>query len=261
MRGLRALLGALALGAAALAPAQERHFGPGQARSGTTFLSPELRAMQGDEFANPGMLWVERGAKLWTTPPAPGAKACAACHGDARQSMKGVAARHPAWNAQAGRVLDVEGRINQCRTARQGQPAFAFESDELLGLAAYVAAQSRGMPIRVDTGGAAAPHFERGRLLYTRRIGQMNLACFHCHEWNAGRTLLAEPISQGQPTAFPIYRLEWQKAGSLQRRLRACYSGVRAELPPYDSADLLDLSLYLAWRAEGLPIETPGVRR
>ena len=39
------------------------------------------------------------------------------------------------------------------------------------------------------------------------------------------------------------------------------YSGVRAELPPYESADLLDLSLFLAWRAQGLAIETPGVRR
>lgn len=253
---------ALLLAAACVsAQAQERYFGPAAVRSGTTFLSAELRAMQADEFANPGMLWVERGAKLWSAAPAEGKPACAGCHGDARQSMKGVAARHPAWNARAARVLDLEGRINQCRTERQGQRALAFESDELLGLAAYVAAQSRGMPIKVDIGGPAAAHFERGRSLYTRRIGQMNLACFHCHEWNAGRTLLAEPISQGQPTAFPIYRLEWQKAGSLQRRLRACYSGVRAELPPYDSADLLDLSFYLAWRAEGLPVETPGVRR
>jgi sulfur-oxidizing protein SoxA len=255
------LLAWLLLVATLSAHAQERYFGPGQSRSGTTYISAELRAMQADEFANPGMLWVERGAKLWSTAPAEGKQACAGCHGDARQSMKGVSARHPAWNATAGRVLDVEGRINQCRTERQGQRALAFESDELLGLTAYVAAQSRGLPIKVDVSGPAAAHFERGRMLYTRRIGQMNLACFHCHEWNAGRTLLAEPISQGQPTAFPIYRLEWQKAGSLQRRLRACYSGVRAELPPYESSDLLDLSFYLAWRAEGLAIETPGVRR
>lgn len=256
-RGAAALLFALA----AAAPAQERFFPPAQARSGTSFMSAELRAMQADDFANPALLWVEKGARTWGAKAGSANRACADCHGDARQSMKGVAARHPAWNAAAGRVLDLEGSINQCRTRRQGLPALAFESEELLGLTAYVASQSRGLPIRVDVTGPAAAHFERGRALYTRRIGQMNLACNHCHEWNAGRRLLAETISQGQPTAFPIYRTEWQGAGSLQRRLRACYSGVRAELPPYDSPDLLDLSLFLAWRAEGLAVESPGVRR
>jgi len=49
--------------------------------------------------------------------------------------------------------------------------------------------------------------------------------------------------------------------GSLQRRMRACLSGIRAEMLPYGAQEYLDLELYLAWRAQGLPIETPGVRR
>ena len=68
-------------------------------------------------------------------------------------------------------------------------------------------------------------------------------------------------VSPGHPTGFPVYRMGWQKIGSVDRRLRACYSGVRAELPAYNSPDLLDLSLYLAWRGESLPLESPGVRR
>jgi sulfur-oxidizing protein SoxA len=92
-------------------------------------------------------------------------------------------------------------------------------------------------------------------------MGQLNLACTHCHDANWGKTLLAEPVSQGHPTGWPGYRLEWQKAGSLQRRLRACFFGVRAEQPPYGSDDLVALELYLAWRARGLAIEVPGVRR
>jgi hypothetical protein len=36
---------------------------------------------------------------------------------------------------------------------------------------------------------------------------------------------------------------------------------VRAEPPAYNAPDLLDLSLFLAWRAQGLAIESPGVRR
>ena len=36
-------------------------------------------------------------------------------------------------------------------------------------------------------------------------------------------------ISQGQSDGWPAYRLEWQKMGSLARRLRACSLGVRAD--------------------------------
>jgi L-cysteine S-thiosulfotransferase len=61
--------------------------------------------------------------------------------------------------------------------------------------------------------------------------------------------------------AYPAYQLEWQGVGSLQCRIRACYYGVRAEMPDYGAPELLDLELFLAWRARGLPVETPGVRR
>jgi sulfur-oxidizing protein SoxA len=115
--------------------------------------------------------------------------------------------------------------------------------------------------MNVNINGAARPHVEAGRRLYNQRMGQMNLACTHCHDQQAGKTLLVEKISQGQPTAWPAYRMEWQSAGTLERRLRACFLGVRAEMPPYRSEDLAALQLYLAWRAQGLALEAPGVRR
>jgi sulfur-oxidizing protein SoxA len=43
--------------------------------------------------------------------------------------------------------------------------------------------------------------------------------------------------------------------------LRACYFGVRAEMPPFGSDDLVALELYLAARAKGLKASVPGVRR
>jgi len=49
--------------------------------------------------------------------------------------------------------------------------------------------------------------------------------------------------------------------GSLHRRLRACSLGVRATQFPYGSAEYLALELYLAARAQGLPVEAPGIRR
>ena len=230
-------------------------------KSGIDFASAEVRSLQQDDFANPGMLWVARGEKLWQQPAGPENKACASCHDDASTSMKGVATRYPRIDPGAARLINLEGRIMQCRERRQQGSPLSHESDELLALTAYVAHQSRGMPMNITIDLHNRRNFERGRELYQRRVGQMNLACTHCHDANWGKKLGAETISQGHGNAYPIYRLEWQTVGSLQRRFRSCLSGVRAEMLPYGAPEYLDLELYLAWRGKGLPVETPGVRR
>ena len=229
--------------------------------SGASFQSAETRSLQNDDFANPGMLWVDQGASLWRKVPEQGGRACAGCHGNGSEAMRGVAARYPAYDAEQNRIVNLEGRINRCRTDNQRQPAFAYETSELLALTAYVAHQSKGMSIAVSVDGPARAAFEAGeRYFYTRR-GQMNLACHHCHERNVGRMLRGDRLSQGQATGYPLYRLAWQTLGSLHRRLRFCDIGVRAEPFAYGAREYLNLELYLAWRARGLPIETPAVRR
>ncbi len=230
-------------------------------RSGLEFQGEDVRRLQQDDFANPAMLWVARGEALWREARGAAGKSCADCHGDAASSMRGVAARLPGWDKRLGRVSTLDARINACSLKEQRAGELLPESRDLLGLLAYVSLQSRGMPLRVDAGGPAAADFERGRELFMTRIGQMNLACAHCHDQKWGQMLLAEKISQGQPTAWPAYRLDWQGTGSLERRLRACFLGVRAAMPDYRSADLTALQLYLAWRAGGLAVEAPGVRR
>jgi L-cysteine S-thiosulfotransferase len=247
------MLATLAL--VASAHAQDRVIPLSQLRSGVAYVGNDVRAMQQDDGANPGFLWVQQGEKLWQ------AQGCASCHGDARASMKGVAARYPAYDEASKAVLDLDARIEQCRTQRQKQPAFGRESDDLLALSTYVSFQSRGVPANVSIDGPARASFARGEAFYHERHGQMNLACTQCHDHNYGKRLLNETISQGHGTAFPAYRLEWQGLGSLQRRIRACLFGVRAEMPKPGAPELVDVELYLAWRAQGLPLEAPGVRR
>jgi L-cysteine S-thiosulfotransferase len=229
-------------------------------RSGYEFMSRETRAMQDDETANPGLLWVLQGEGLWRAKAGAAAAACADCHGDARASMKGVAARHPAFDAAQGRPLTIEQRVIQCRVERQKAPALAYESAELLALTAYVARQSRGLPIDVGADPRLARALEAGRALYHRRQGQLDLACAQCHDQYWGRKLAGNAIPQGHPTGYPVYRLEWQHLGSLQRRLRNCLTGIRAEAYPYGSPELVQLELFLMWRARGMPVEAPGVR-
>jgi len=245
--------------ATSLVDAQERVLPLSVLRSGITLAGPDVRALQSDEDANPGMLWVQRGGELWNAPAQGGS--CASCHRDAAVSMRGVAPRYPAFDPISGEMLDLEARINRCRTERQRAPSWPREADDLLAVTTYVAYQSRGLPIAVSIDGPARASFDRGRELYFKRHGQMNLACAQCHDENWGKRLLAENISQGHGNAFPAYRLEWQSVGSLQRRIRACYFGVRAEMPQPGARELTDLEVYLGWRAQGLPIEAPGVRR
>lgn len=230
-------------------------------RAGSDFQSPEIRKLQADEFANPAMLWVSQGQELWLAPRGAAKKSCADCHGVAEKSMMGVATRYPKYVSRIGRVLNLEGQINICTVERQMAPPLEYESDPLLALTAYVARQSRGMPMSVSPDDSSRTTLDEGKRLYGERKGQLNLACRHCHQLNWGRQLLTDTVSQGHGTGYPAYRFEWQKIGSLQRRLRACYFGLRAELPEYGSAELLALELYLAWRATGLESEAPGVRK
>ena len=134
-------------------------------------------------------------------------------------------------------------------------------SEELLALTAYIARQSLGMPLKVNTDGAAAPYYEKGRELFYLRQGQINLSCAQCHEDNVGRHLRGDIISSAIPSGYPAYRIEWQTLGSLHRRLRACSLGVRAIQFPYGSEEYLSLELYLAKRAEGFHIEAPAIRK
>ncbi len=249
---------AAALGQGALQPTGIR---PEERRSGYSFLSRATQAMQDDDLVNPGVLWVQEGEALWRKATGTAGKSCASCHQDAAISMKGVAARYPAFEARTGRVINLEQRINMCRVDRQQAPPLAYESDDLLALTAYVAHQSRGLPIQVAIDGPARPFFEAGRTLFFARQGQLNLACSQCHEDHWDQQLRGAPISQGYGNAYPAYRLEWQALGSLEHRMHNCNIGVRAEPYPYGAQEYVNLELYLAWRAQGLPIETPGVRR
>jgi sulfur-oxidizing protein SoxA len=229
-------------------------------RSGFDQMSPEIRAMQRDDGANPGMLAVADGEDLWTKAPPSGRPACAGCHGDASSTMRGVAARYPAWDARTQKPVDLQARVNTCRRQHQDVEPLAYESPDLLALTAFIATQSRGLPITPPDDPRLDPARGEGRALFEARQGQLGLSCAICHDDHWGRRLGAAVIPQGQPTGYPLYRLEWQGLGSLQRRLRNCLTGMRAEPFEYGAPEYIALELYLTTRAAPLPLETPAVR-
>jgi L-cysteine S-thiosulfotransferase len=229
-------------------------------KSGYDFMGRGTRAMQDDDTANPGMLWVLDGETLWNRSEGAAKKSCADCHGEARVSMRGVAARYPAFDSARSRPVDLGRRINICRAEQQKATPLPFESKDLLALSAYVGLQSRGMKIDIAIDARAKPFMEAGRDMFNQRQGQLNLSCAQCHDDNWGQKLAGALVPQGHPNGYPLYRLEWQTLGSIQRRLRNCLIGMRAEPYAVDAPEYVDLELYLMWRARGMKVETPAVR-
>jgi sulfur-oxidizing protein SoxA len=240
---------ALALAALLLA-------GAGTPRSGYDDASPETRAMQDDDDANPAFLWVKQGEALWSEPDGNTAISCATCHGNV-ETLRGVATRYPAFEPKRNRLVTLELRINLCRTEHMAAPDYAWDDERLLSLSALVGLQSRGLPLAVEP---REPFLAEGAALFRERMGQLNLSCAQCHDDRAGQRLGGSLIPQGHPNGYPEYRLEWQGMGSFYRRLRNCVIGVRAEPFPPDSREATSIALFLAVRARGLTIETPAVR-
>ncbi|MDB5316426.1 MAG: Sulfur-oxidizing protein SoxA [Rhodospirillales bacterium] len=229
-------------------------------RSGFEDMARETQALQREDATNPAMLWVQEGEALWSSPAGANAQSCASCHGAAETSMRGVAARYPAWDEASAAPTDLAGRIAQCRTERQGAPPLERESPGLLALSAYVGLQSRGVAISPPADPRLAPAMSQGAALYAERRGQLDLSCAQCHDDNAGRRLAGSTIPQAHPTGYPLYRLEWQGLGSLQRRLRGCMTGVRAEPFRYGAPEYIAIEAFLMGRATGMAMETPAVR-
>src|ERR1700690_4355501 len=129
------LIAAAVLSARAEIPLSER-------RSGYADLGRDTKAMQDDDSINPATLWVLDGEALWNTKAGAANRACSDCHGPASDSMTGVAARYPAYGAARKSPVDLEQRINICRTDHQKAEPFKFESKDMLAMTAYVGRQS-----------------------------------------------------------------------------------------------------------------------
>jgi len=228
-------------------------------RSGFDFMGSAVQAMQRDDALNPAMLWVKQGETLWQAAAGASGKSCASCHG-AAGSLRGVAARYPAFDTALQRPVNLAQRINLCRQNRQLAEPWRLESQDLLSLESFIALQSRGLPMAPPADARLQAFVERGRARYQQRLGQLNLSCAQCHDQRWGQRLGGTVIPQAHPTGYPLYRLEWQGLGSLQRRLRNCLSGVRAQPWPYGAQELVELELYLAAQARGMVLESPAVR-
>jgi len=228
--------------------------------SGWRFRKESTQQMQLDDFDNPGYSYVDTGEGLWNKVDGEAGKSCASCHNDASESMKGVRAQMPKWNEKKGKPVTLEQTINACRENNLKAKPWKWESTQMLSMTAFIGSKSRGMPVDVKTDGPMKAWHDKGKEIYYKRVGQLDLACAGCHEQSYGKMIRADHLSQGQINGFPLYRSKWQKLGSIHRRFKGCMKQVRATPHKVGGDEFIALELYVASRGQGLSVETPAVR-
>jgi sulfur-oxidizing protein SoxA len=227
--------------------------------SGWLFRGTETRAMQADDFDNPGMIFVEKAQDAWTTAEGTEGKSCSSCHND-MDSMAGVKATYPKWNEAAGEVRTLQMQVNACRTERMGADAWKYDKGDAINMEAALSSVSRGLPVNVAIDGPAQSTWELGKELYYTRTGQLELSCANCHEESYGKMIRADHLSQGQINGFPVYRLKNTKLNGAHSRFKGCIRDTRAETYKPGSAEFIALELYVASRGNGLSVEGPSIR-
>jgi sulfur-oxidizing protein SoxA len=228
--------------------------------SGYNYLTPEMQQMQDDDFSNPGMIAVEAGEALFSTPGKNG-KTCESCHGSGGDALdtKQIA-RYPVYSDRLNKPVTLRGQILRCLNERMGDPTFEYASKEALQLEAFVRRIALGESVNVDVSGPMAPHYEAGKKLYRTRWGQVDIACHQCHDYHAGGTFRGQVLSQGQSNGFPVYRFTEGQVVGLQERITQCLTNLRAEPYPVGSEEYVNLEVFMSARSNGLEIETPGIR-
>jgi len=229
--------------------------------SGYAYLPPQVQAMQNDPIENPGMFAVDEGRVLFNTPGYNG-KSCASCHGaDGAQLDPRSLARYPVYSDVHQGPLTLQQRINDCRENRLDEFALTYDEPDLIRLETFVRHRARDEKVNVDVSGPLRPWYEAGKTLYHTRIGQLDMACHHCHDRYVDLRLRDQVLNQGHSNAFPAHRLLSGDISSLHGKFRDCYATLRALPFEVGSDEFISLEVYLNARGNGLAIETPGIRR
>ena len=231
-----------------------------------------LAQLQSANAMNPIGLWIDEGKRKWE-------KDCTSCH--ALEKVVKAVPDFPKLDASR-KLINLEDQISICRqrveattnanansiaTTTASTQSFTNDDNPTLELSTFLNDAARQLAINI-TPPANPSHatiwkqnLADGERLFKTRLGHMNLSCQQCHDGKVGASMRAQKITAGHPTGFPAYRISWQGLGSIERRIRACYSGVQAQVPAPQDMRLRQLELYLKTRAQGLQLEGPSIRQ
>lgn len=239
-------------------------------------LLAEYRKMLAD--GNPSELYEAEGEELWQKPAGPKNASLEKCDlGLGPGVVKGASAQLPRYFEDTKRVQDLESRLMTCMTTLQGIP----ESEMVNGsfgkgirknieaIVAYVVTQSKGMKINVP---ASHPKEKEmvalGEKIFFLQGGPMDFSCASCHAVDNKRIRMQDlPNLTKQKGAadgwgsWPAYRVSSGTFWTMQQRLNDCYRQQRMPYPIYGSDATIALSIFMANKANGGEIQTPGLKR
>ena len=231
-------------------------------KSSEVLTASGLAQLQSANAMNPIGLWIDEGKRKWE-------KDCNACH--ALEKVVKAVPNFPKLDASQ-KLINLEDQISVCRNRDTDAPTasgqfFSNDDNSTLELSTFLNDAARQLSIHIATptnplhAAIWKQNLTEGEKLFKTRLGHMNLSCQQCHDGKVGASMRAQKITAGHPTGFPAYRISWQGLGSIERRIRACYSGVQAQVPAPQDIRLRQLALYLKTRAQGLPLEGPSIRQ
>ncbi len=248
-----------------------------QAKDPTIAGIEKYREMLGDD--NPAELYEARGEILWKKAAGPKNVSLEKCDlGLGPGVVKGAYAKTPRYFADAGRVMDIESRINWCRETIQGfstadivkKPfGSADKPSEIEDLLAYVVTASKGMKISPpNSHPKELEAFALGEALFHLRAGPYDFSCGTCHAVDGMRIRLQElpnltktADAKGAYTGWPAYRVSTSRLHSMQWRINDCFRQQRFPEPKYMSESVNALITYLAVMGEGAEYKGPALKR
>jgi len=212
-----------------------------------------------EEFP-PYELNIENGKTLFNTPFKNG-KTYASCF---RNDGIGIKQDYPYFDTASGKVVTLEGAINDCR-AQNGEKALGWSKGDIADISAYMAYTSRGNKVNVviPSDPAAMAAYQQGKEHFYAKRGQLNMSCADCHLYNAGNYVRADLLSPalGHVTHFPVYRSKWGGLGTLHRRYGGCNKQVRFKPFKSQSDEYKALEYFHSYMSNGLEINGPGARK
>lgn len=214
-----------------------------------------IRWLRPDEFN--GEILFEEAKAVYTKAGAKG-KSCASCHGDDAEKLEGVAAQYPKFDSTLNRMVSLTTRIKRCGELYVGTDLPVTSGSNNL-LAAFVTAQSHGVPIQVDVSeGPQKASFERGRNSFFKRVGQFGFACASCHTPPSVLKKLRgmrPSTPYGDAASYPIFEFpdypERHYLVTLQHQIKACASMSRMKTEPEGSEEYTDIEVFLRALSNG----------
>jgi len=228
---------------------------------------------------SPAELFELEGEALWKKKQGPKNASLEACDlGQGPGVLKGAYARLPRYFADADRVMDLETRLLHCMTAVQGRSreealkrvfGNANQPSEMELLSAYVAGESRGVPMAPGTRHPKEQAaFELGRKLFFHRAGSWDFSCTSCHGEEDKRIrmqylpVMSKPEGARRIVAtWPAYLVRNGEFKTMQWRINDCYRQMRWPEPTFASDATVALNLFLTATGAGEPYAGPGTKR